>query len=603
MKLPDGSEFHFWDDCTNYPRAYHVAQNHPNASDDNDGTAETPFRTVSRAAELVEPGEKVIVHEGVYRECVRPRRGGEGPEAMIAYEAAEGDCPVICGSEVWEGPFHPSEGYRLRDPDATVWMGDLPPEWFVGFNPFCADNMTMHYRSFVEDWTPPETYRLQMRRGMVFLDGKPLEQVFRHFELRRRSGVFWVEEPGLRIHFRLPDDADPNGKRFEVTAREQVFAPATRHLGYIRVSGLRFAHSGDPVPVPQRACLSSSRGHHWIIEDCSVNWANCGIDIGKEIWDAPDHDPRGGHILRRNTIADCGACGIAGTSCVDGSLIEQNVVERIGWRRIERIWECAGLKFHLARGVLIRRNVFRHIEQASGVWLDIGNVNCRVTGNVFADIETYLGACFIECTHAPNVVDGNLFWDIRDVKTNVDSDPGHNPGGKGAKTDSAEKITVANNFFANFPGDFAIALSLAQHDRIVQGRTGLCRENAVLNNVLTGCLRRVQLGRAETNACDGNLYDADDDRATLHVESPPPAAMQNLAGWREYFGFDRNGGQCDLEASFDPDTLELTLRIEGDLPEPVSVLALCGEDYPACGPFTVEQWQQLRSGRPVRFGM
>ena len=38
----------------------------------------------------------------------------------------------------------------------------------------------------------------------------------------------------------------------------------------------------------QRAMVSTSRGHHWIIEDCTVRWANgVGIDIGNQFWGLP----------------------------------------------------------------------------------------------------------------------------------------------------------------------------------------------------------------------------------------------------------------------------------------------------------------------------
>jgi hypothetical protein len=72
--LPDGTFFPFWDDQTVYRKTYHVAGRSPQASDSNAGTEEKPLKTIGRAAEIVEPGEKVVIHEGVYRECVSPRR-------------------------------------------------------------------------------------------------------------------------------------------------------------------------------------------------------------------------------------------------------------------------------------------------------------------------------------------------------------------------------------------------------------------------------------------------------------------------------------------------------------------------------------------------
>ena len=46
--LPDGTPFPFWDDRTHYQRVFHVAREHPAASDDNPGTADKPFATTTR---------------------------------------------------------------------------------------------------------------------------------------------------------------------------------------------------------------------------------------------------------------------------------------------------------------------------------------------------------------------------------------------------------------------------------------------------------------------------------------------------------------------------------------------------------------------------
>ena len=122
-----------------------------------------------------------------------------------------------------------------------------------------------------------------------------------------------------------------------------------------------------------------------------VRWAHaCGIDVGNETWHRLGGEPSatsGHHIIRRNHVSDCGVCGIAAVGNNACSLVEDNLVERIGGIHVERIWENAGLKFHTCDTVLIRRNVLRHITDAPGLWLDYMNRNSRVTGNVIADIE------------------------------------------------------------------------------------------------------------------------------------------------------------------------------------------------------------------------
>ena len=55
---------------------YVVDARHPQASDENPGTAERPFRTISKAAQIVKSGDTVIIKAGVYRESVRLERSG-----------------------------------------------------------------------------------------------------------------------------------------------------------------------------------------------------------------------------------------------------------------------------------------------------------------------------------------------------------------------------------------------------------------------------------------------------------------------------------------------------------------------------------------------
>ncbi|NLY01747.1 MAG: right-handed parallel beta-helix repeat-containing protein [Rhodopirellula sp.] len=74
---------------------YHVSST---GSDDADGTAENPFRTLFKATAALHPGDVCIVHEGVYRETMVVPRAGQ-PDKPIRVQAAPGARVVISATE------------------------------------------------------------------------------------------------------------------------------------------------------------------------------------------------------------------------------------------------------------------------------------------------------------------------------------------------------------------------------------------------------------------------------------------------------------------------------------------------------------------------
>ena len=404
-----------------FSKTYYVDGSAASADDNGPGTRERPFRTIGKAAEVLQPGERVVIAEGIYRECVRPARGGTGPDRMISYEAApgrQGDHQSLCRAEGrLETQYRLAMGGRRaaagesEAAKARVWEIRLDPKLFAddGYNPFAMVNVIQdrYWLNYARiDMTP--YFR---RRGMVFVDGKPLDPVdlfggliaVSTRSLNFTSDVHWyplfdeiggaggkllIENTGLKLHVRLKNDDSPDKHLIEATVHEQAFVPVERYQGYIRVKGITFQHSGNGFPVPQRGMVSTNRGHHWIFEDNVVEWANSvGFDVGNEDWGAARAPGLvGGHLIRRNTFRYCGIEGIGGTGTPQDVLVEGNLFEWIGWQNAANMSESAAMKMHGATNVLFRNNVVRHVRYGNGVWLDIQNINCRLTGNVFADI-------------------------------------------------------------------------------------------------------------------------------------------------------------------------------------------------------------------------
>jgi hypothetical protein len=536
--LPDGREFKTWAPRLEFSRTYHVDQRDPKALDQNPGTADLPFRTIGRAAELLQPGERVIVAAGVYREQVVPARGGSGPDQIISYEAAPGGEVVIKGSERVSGEWTPATGWMGLDRAgaAKVWRLALQPEWFVGYNPFAIVNLP---RLAAQDCFTPKANLLPTllaKRGLVFQDGRPLRQVTQPSKLAEADGTYWADWTGQTLNVRLRGDVAPDAARIEITTREQAFAPRAYELGYIRVKGFTIEQVADGFPWPQRAALSTMRGHHWLIEENTIRWANAlGMDIGRSEVDMDAPAVAGHHVVRRNRVEDCGVCGIAGTGPLRATLIEENVVARCGWQNVEEYFECAGIKTHHNHGTLIRRNLLTDMTHASGIWMDWENINSRCSQNVVLNTDSIFGGIFIEASQAPNMADHNFVW----------GSTRH-----GIYQHDCDDLLIAHNFVGKAAGS-GICMNVNQ-GRTVLGRLATAKHNRILNNLLWDC------GKPETIADPENASDAN-----VFATSEKPF---DLAAWQAKTGWDKNSATAILQATFDPATRSFSLRSTAPLP-------------------------------------
>jgi hypothetical protein len=552
--LPDGREFAFWAPAEPAGQTFVVAREHPRASDEAAGTADAPLKTISRAAELAGPGDSVRIGAGVYRECVRPTRGGDGPEAMITYQSADGEDVIITGGEIIPGPWELADGWmRLAGgEDVAIFQAALPREWFVGRNPFTMANRAVAGNVGGFNQAQTEIFPTLVKRcGLVFQDGRRLEQTDGFEQLAAGGpGRYWPDLSGLMVYVRPFDDADPTQCEWEATARAQCFAPDTPELGYIRLRGLTFRHAGNPFPfIPQEGAVSAVRGHHWVIEDCTIEQVNAvGVDVGKGHFLREPLTTGGGHILRRNVVRECGVCGLAGLHLEHG-LVEDNLVEDCCWHDVEPMWESAGIKFHCNEHSLLRRNVVRRIENGSGMWLDFANHNMRVTGNLIVNVRSLFGGIFAEASHTPSRIDNNIVIGSKTI------DDG---GGHGVYAHDTDYLTIDHNLFANIEG-FGVYLPQGQADRFVHGRGSCSRRHRVERNAFVSCRRFVALVDTD-NICDANAYTSGNEDGPFRLFRFDE--WLDLEAWGEFHGFEERARWFEAGVNLDDATLVMTLTAE-----------------------------------------
>jgi hypothetical protein len=420
-------------------RTYHVAKT---GSDTADGSRENPFKTISKAAKIAETSDKIIVHEGVYREWVMPAHSGYSNIDRITYEAAEGEKVVIKGSEQVD---------NWENVEGSVWKAVIPNIVFGDYNP---------YKEILSgDWLIHPTDRV-LHAGDVYLNGKSLYEAASLEEVkkpeRRETGYNppWTHriekllDPDFSIYQWYAEvnekttiiyanfhGFDPNSELVEINVRKCCFYPEKTGMNYITVRGFEMAHAATPWAPPtadQPGLLGTNWSKGWIIENNIIHDSKCSaISIGKEASTGHNLCTRrqrkpgyqyqmeavfralqigwskekiGSHIIRNNTLYDCGQTGVVGHMGGVFSEIYNNHIYNIGVKHEYFGYEIAGIKLHAAIDVKIHNNRIHNCTL--GTWLDWQAQGVRISRNLYYNNDRDF---FIEVTHGPYLVDNNIF--------------------------------------------------------------------------------------------------------------------------------------------------------------------------------------------------
>lgn len=480
---------------------YHVSAA---ASSPSDGTASRPFRTINEAAAIARAGDEIVVHDGTYRESVTPQYGGESEDNRIVYRAADGEHPVVKGSErvdSWEQVETSADG--------TVWKVVLPNATFGSFNPYArtvfgdwvidASSHARAIRDGLDELAPevsgyPEHPACHL--GCVYLDGRALYEAFSCEEVahpRVRTVGFdcgaWSNGPvadfaagnesattavwyaevngdehnGTTTIWANFHDANPNESLTEINVREHCFAPSHPQINYITVRGFEFAQAATPWAPPtadQTGLIDTRWSRGWIIENNHIHDARCSaVALGKEV-STGDNDctrtrRKSGYQYQMEAVFKALRFGWQ-RGVVGGHVVRNNRIHDCGQTGIVGHMGCAFscIEYNEIYNVATRREFWGHeiggIKFHAAVDTVIANNNIHdCTLGMWLDWQT-------QGTH----IDRNTFWrNTRDIMIEVSHGP----------------YTVSNNVLAS-------PISL---DIISDG-------GAYVNNLIAGTIR---LGR------------------------------------------------------------------------------------------------------------
>lgn len=347
---------------------YEVAQQDPRASDAGSGTAERPWKTVTKAAASVGPGDVVVIHEGVYRERVVAKVDGTA-QRPIRFEAAPGEWIVLTGADRLTG-WTKAPG---EDPVYTI-------AWPHRFNTY-SQAMTH----------PGDDYhRLIGRCEQVFVNGYASRQVLSATQLA--PGTFFADVTNKLLLVWDSANGDLNKADVEASVRPEILRVEG---AYVQVRGLRFRYAANSA---QHGAVVLA-GHHNVLEDCVIEEANASgaAFLGEDI------------VVRRCVFRENGQLGF-GANRAHRLLFTECAVEHNNTKNFSRGWEAGGNKLVLCRGAVLERSRFLR-NRGNGIWFDIGNEQCVVRHCLIADNED--AGIFYEISYSlhahDNVIVGNGF--------------------------------------------------------------------------------------------------------------------------------------------------------------------------------------------------
>lgn len=325
---------------------YHVSKA-DGASDNNDGTAQAPWSTISRAAKQAKAGDTVLIHQGTYREWAIPQASGTA-QAPIVFSGVDRDHVILTGADVIEG-WQRTQGERP--------IYDHRP-WKARFQVTRTKDGQPIYHHPAND-----RHRLIGRAEQVIVDGQLLDQVLTLDEMK--AGTFCADLEQQVLHVWLADGADPGERLVEACTRGWVFGyhPWAKKgkADHIHLSNVTIRYAANHA---QRGALWVG-GDGWHIEHVTVEWTNGnGVSV------------RGRGLYINDLVSrHNGQMGMGGSPqggyLADIKLLDNN---RKGYNAG---WEAGGMKFTHARDTVLCR-VQAARNGGPGIWFDIGNRDCVI---------------------------------------------------------------------------------------------------------------------------------------------------------------------------------------------------------------------------------
>ena len=276
------------------PVELHVRTSAADGADGPEGSEQRPFTSIDAAAQVAQPGDTVVVHDGVYREWVSPRFSGPQRHPPHHLHRRARRAPGDQGLRGRHG-LAPGRGpgvdrrraeHRLRRLQplrrgARRRLGRLrrrrpPPRSTSGTSTSTARASTRSPRA-----TPWSTRRCAPRSSTT--GPRPPTACATPSRPGSCGSPRWARR--RRRSRRTSPAPTPNAELVEINVRRSVFYPREHHVDYITVRGFELAQAATPWAPPtadQPGLVGPNWAKGWVIEDNVIHDAKCSADLDRQ---------------------------------------------------------------------------------------------------------------------------------------------------------------------------------------------------------------------------------------------------------------------------------------------------------------------------------
>ncbi|HZV62439.1 MAG TPA: right-handed parallel beta-helix repeat-containing protein [Methylophilaceae bacterium] len=333
-----------------------VAPDEKGAVDAGPGSAEAPYKTIAHAMSQLQPGDKLTIAAGTYREpiIIQPRTWPSGDTGDVTVIEGKGKV-VIKGSEVIKDWRELGNGLYFTT------IGTEPQQVFVDGQQMIQIGGTI-FGGFPEK-KDHQLHALHKSQKGIWpgrregnQDNMPVDS-------------FYYDKAAQTLYLKLKGNGIKE-KTVEVSTRPQLLVG--NDLRHVTIKNINFEHSNTSTKT--RAAAVTITGQHITLENINVSRAD---STGIDLW--------GDDITLKNSSAnDCGQIGLKAR----GKRIQliDNETSRNNTRGFNKWWEAGGAKF-VGLGGLQDSVVSGHraySNHGDGIWFDWKNRNNTLKNGNFS---------------------------------------------------------------------------------------------------------------------------------------------------------------------------------------------------------------------------